>query len=486
MIVISGPVAPAFAQEYLQSIHQIERDAHRNDPARDEGHDTAVPSFSASDAANAAAMPSPLVPRTRAVTKKVFGYHPYWASASAYLSYDYASLSSIGYFSYDVDTATGGYITTNKWMTTPIISYAHERGVKVVLVVTNFGSAENKAILSDTSKQNVLISTLVTLLIARAGDGVDIDFEGVPAAQRANLVSFMRALSKRIKAALPAAEISMATPAVDWSGAWDLAALAAVCDHLFLMGYNYYWSGSSTAGPVSALEGESYNETRSVTTYVNAGVPPEKLILGVAWYGYDWPVVSQARKAATAGSGSSGTYAVLEAKAQQYGKQWDAVSKSPWFSYQSGSQWRQAWYDDSLSLSHKYAMAKAKNLAGIGMWALSYEGRRPELWQGIRASFSTTSVHAPDAGPGGYELHQNFPNPFNPTTRIRYAIPVAGHVSLKVFDVLGREVAAVVNGVKAPGAHDVEFHAGGLPSGVYFCRMASGPFTETTRLVLQR
>ena len=123
----------------------------------------------------------------------------------------------------------------------------------------------------------------------------------------------------------------MATPAVDWSNAWDLASLSGICDYLFLMGYDYYWSGSTTAGPVCPLEGENYSVTRSVTTYLSAGVAPGKLVLGMAWYGLDWPVISGARKAAATGTASSGTYAVLEGKAQLSGKQFDAAVKTPWF-----------------------------------------------------------------------------------------------------------------------------------------------------------
>ena len=467
--------ASSAAQNPGPSIHQRDSEMHKGDtPHRD---------FSAVSTAPA----GPLVPRTAAVTKKVFGYHPYWASSTAYLSYDYAALSTIGYFSYEVNTATGGYTTAHDWSTTPMIAYAHSRGVKVVLVVTNFGTDANTAILSDTVKQNTMITSLIGLLTARGGDGVNMDLESVPAAQRANLVSFMSRLANRVRAAIPGAEISMATPAVDWSNTtWDFAALSRICDYLFLMGYDYYWSGSSTAGPVSPLEGENYQTTRSVTTYLSAGVAPEKLLLGLAWYGMDWPVVSAARKATATAKASSGTYAVLEAKARQYGKQFDAATKTPWFSYQSGSQWHQAWYDDSLSLAYKYEMVKAKNLGGTGMWALSYEGQRAELWQGIRASFAVTSVAEPARLPQQYSLDQNYPNPFNPATTIGYHVAAAGHISIKIFDVLGKDVATLVDGVKAPGSYAASFIADNLPSGVYFCRMAAGGSFTTRKLILER
>ncbi len=86
--------------------------------------------------------------------------------------------------------------------------------------------------------------------------------------------------------------------------------------------------------------------------------------------------------------------------------------------------------------------------------------------------------------PGGYSLEQNFPNPFNPTTQIRFEVPVSGFVSLKIFDVLGREVATLVNERKSPGTYEVQFDGSKLPSGIYFYRLEAGSFVETKKLVL--
>ena len=131
------------------------------------------------------------------LTHMVYGWHPYWASATAYLSYDYSALTHIAYFSYEVDTATGGYTTLRGWNTTPVIDYAHQRGVKVTLTVTNFGATRNTELLSDTVKQRFLLTTIVQQLKSRNGDGVNFDFETVPAAQKANMVDFCRRAVRR-------------------------------------------------------------------------------------------------------------------------------------------------------------------------------------------------------------------------------------------------------------------------------------------------
>jgi spore germination protein YaaH len=452
-----------------KSIHQLESETH--------GFRTS--GFSSSDFA----YPSPLNREHRILGKKVFGYHPYWASSSAYTLYDYSALSTIGYFSFDVDTATGSYTTLNGWTSTPIISYAHQRGVKVVLVVTNFGTSKNNTILRDTVKQNNLINNILSALISRNGDGVNIDFEQVSSSQRTNLVSFMQRLANRVHESIPNSEVSMATPAVDWSNAWDFSALGQICDYLVLMGYDYYYSGSATAGPVAPLEGESYNVTRSVTTYLSAGVLPEKLFLGVPWFGFDWPVRGSARKDTATAAAKSGTYKDLEPKALLNNKLFDSATKVPWFNYQSGTQWHQVWYDDSLSLAMKNQFINTKSLGGLGIWALSYEGGRQELWNAMKQQFLLNTIHRASP-PIANSLHQNFPNPFNPATHFRFSIAKAQSVTLRIFDLLGREITVVVNEYLEPGDYERRWNASGTPSGVYIYRLQAGTFTETNKLIL--
>lgn len=88
--------------------------------------------------------------------------------------------------------------------------------------------------------------------------------------------------------------------------------------------------------------------------------------------------------------------------------------------------------------------------------------------------------------PKQFALSQNHPNPFNPTTSINFQLPSASHVQLKVFDVLGREVATLVNEMKAAGSHTVHFNASALNSGIYFYKITAGEFTKTLRMLLTK
>ena len=83
-----------------------------------------------------------------------------------------------------------------------------------------------------------------------------------------------------------------------------------------------------------------------------------------------------------------------------------------------------------------------------------------------------------------YSLSQNYPNPFNPNTTISYTLLQSGLVKLKVYDILGKEMAVLVNEEQSTGNHKIEFNGTNLPSGVYFYRLTTGDFTDTKKLIL--
>jgi photosystem II stability/assembly factor-like uncharacterized protein len=88
--------------------------------------------------------------------------------------------------------------------------------------------------------------------------------------------------------------------------------------------------------------------------------------------------------------------------------------------------------------------------------------------------------------PDNYVLAQNYPNPFNPSTKISFTLPKAGNVKLAVFDILGREVATLVNEFATAGIHTIDFNASNLSSGVYLYKIQAGDFTDTKKMVLMK
>ncbi len=98
----------------------------------------------------------------------------------------------------------------------------------------------------------------------------------------------------------------------------------------------------------------------------------------------------------------------------------------------------------------------------------------------------TSSVEQISGLPEDYKLKQNYPNPFNPTTNIEYSIPEASFVELKVYDVLGNEVATLVNQEQSAGVFRADFSGDGFASGLYIARITAGNFTSTIKMILLR
>ena len=97
---------------------------------------------------------------------------------------------------------------------------------------------------------------------------------------------------------------------------------------------------------------------------------------------------------------------------------------------------------------------------------------------------SATSSKLNEAIIRKFTLEQNFPNPFNPSTQIRYALPEATEVTLEVFNSVGQSVMVLVNGLRPAGYHTITFDATGLSSGVYLYKLNSLSFTETKKMLL--
>jgi hypothetical protein len=102
----------------------------------------------------------------------------------------------------------------------------------------------------------------------------------------------------------------------------------------------------------------------------------------------------------------------------------------------------------------------------------------------LRVESTSVERGARSSVPESFLLEQNHPNPFNPSTIVEYAVPKSSHVTLRVYDLLGRQVGVLFEGVAAPGWYTVNFQASSLPSGVYLCRLESAGIVQTRKMLL--
>jgi predicted GH43/DUF377 family glycosyl hydrolase len=210
-----------------------------------------------------------------------------------------------------------------------------------------------------------------------------------------------------------------------------------------------------------------FDETIAAHAYVtrtNAGYD--------MWYhGHSQTAVASGRPQAKIGYASSSD-----------GIHWTKYYKNPVLNPTAASpHWTTGYYTPSVLFDgERFHIWFTGWTEGRGMIAIGYATSVPDT------SHNTTGIEDDliKQVPGEYKLFQNYPNPFNPSTIIKYSIPYPSFVTLRVYDILGREVASLVNKREHQGLYEVQFDSNNLASGLYFYRITAGKFVDTKRLMI--
>jgi spore germination protein YaaH len=352
--------------------------------------------------------------------REVLGFLPYWMLTDGNLAeMNYQLVSTIAYFSVgalpdgNLDKGSAGAPSSgwSGWTSahmTRVIDNAHRAGGKVVLTVTMmaWSSASYdrmRTLLTSAAARGRLVGQIVDAVRSRGADGVNLDFELVPTDMRAQYAAFVRQLKTALRNAGVGSYLTVCTTggAASWATGYDLTALIASggADALFVMGYDFHWSGSTRAGAVAPIDSPYVLDVSTAMADFLAQVPAGRIIWGVPYYGRGWDTTSSALNAPTAGNSFALYYTAHVRDATKYGRMWDAVGKGPWYRYYDGARatWVQAYYDDAASLGVKYDLVNRYDLAGTGMWTLFMDGTRDELWRLLASKF----VHDTSPPSGG-------------------------------------------------------------------------------------
>lgn len=375
--------APALLGPPGPSMHQLELEAHRGEP----------PAIRVA--------PPPPTTAHHALDRVVYGYYPYWVSDLA--SIRWSALTHLAWFSVELDV-NGRVTAAHGWPDRTTVQAAHAAGVRVDLTFTLFSGSDILALTRDPARRAATIATMIDRMEAGGADGISVDFEGLIDGTRDHFTTFITELRAGLDAAGHAdAQISIAGPSVNWAGAdgkpeFDLPALLEQADWFFVMGYGYFWGGSSTAGPIGILDVDQtwraatgWSMERTLAGFASEVGPAhrDQIIHGIPYYGREWITADDAVAShATSHIGAvtySGSVADL---AGGRTRRWDAGSDSPWYAWQVAGAWHQVWYDDAESLALKYRMIDDEGLGGVGIWALNYDKPRSELWDLLESTFA--------------------------------------------------------------------------------------------------
>jgi len=325
---------------------------------------------------------------------KTFGWHIY-SNGSAYKAYDFSLLWGISYFSYLVEPKTGSYKNIHQWKTTNLIDSAKAHNTKVFLTVANFGKKDNSVFLKNKKAQARLIDSLTTLLAYRDADGINIDFEGVSKANRAEFTSFIVNLSQKLKQANSKYMVSLCLYAIDWNKVFDITALKPHIDFYTLMAYDYNGSFSKTAGPVTPLKTtDTFGKGMefSVDYYLNQGVDAKQLIVGLPYYGAEYYTKTGEVPAKVKKFKSHPAYNTIKRlyiDSLQIPVQFDDETATSYLVIKDGDhKYRQLWFEDKQALSLKYDWIKSKHLGGVGIWALGFDNGFTDLWDLLENKFA--------------------------------------------------------------------------------------------------
>ncbi len=429
---------------------------------------------------------------------RTIGYYPMWSRASLpaqAVQYEYLT-HILHAFAWPL--ADGSLAFSEAVVDTGLINATHRAGRKILLSFGGAGTLQTvnfALVTADTAKRRAFVQNVVKHLSTYHYDGADIDWEGPQnASEKANEAALIRELRTACRAADSSLLITMAVGVTNWSGQWhDFAALKLSVDWFNAMTYDFHGSWSAHAGHNAPLYASSSDFCGSVDggiTYLHQtrGIPEGQLALGLPFYGRRF------QTAALYGPKTEPTVDIFYADVLfdlSHGSLyvWDSASQAPYAMNSSGPYLDT--FDDSTSLTIKCNYAKAHNLSGVTIWALGQDlsGGRQQLLEAVGQAMTTgPDAVKPDQEviPHDYALLQNFPNPFNPETVVRYQLPEVNHVRLGVYDILGREVATLVNERQPAGTYQSRFNGSGLASGVYICRLIAGPFVRSQTMLLVR
>lgn len=336
----------------------------------------------------------------------VYAFLPYWLVSKAQLR---SEMTHLAYFSVGLN---GDGTLRTKDGTRPNLSYqryisenvkqiirsAQQREQQTILTITIFDNEVLRELLESEQSQLTAIGTLTTLVKESGFDGVNLDFEPTTNELKdlqLHFVEFLAQLNADWEKNLPNTEIHLSVypSAIEKTNIWDIENIAPHVDRIVIMTYDFHRASSQVAGPVSPLlsTGE-HAEEKNIIYYIKkyvAVTQPEKLLLGVPFYGYEWEVTDPEPRSNTyPRTGVTASFERVQKilrdptlkNVQQF---WEDSTLTPFVSYEENGKTKLISYENAQSLGFKLDLVNQLHLGGIAIWALGYEGNSDQLWDVI-------------------------------------------------------------------------------------------------------
>lgn len=337
--------------------------------------------------------PAPLLGKTpfrRALgSHEVVGFMP-WYELGSVRSTNLAELTTVVYSALDVrsdgaleeTSSSGGWTSLESGGASTLVTAGHAARDRVLLSVF----AQSAAVIGPlcakaTLTGKRLADELAPLLSEYSFNGIDLDFESQDALARTGFVSFVKALTSRLRALDPSADVMLNVfpqSVYETGGFIDAPALAPLVDQLFVMAYDM--EDTQVASADAPLTGADVSDASVLAAYSAAGLA-RKTILGVPFYGYDFPVEGPGLGAQAAENPYAVTYdAIASSIVHEHHKPlWDPTTDTPYTVFKLDRKWHETWFDDPVSIALKTALASQFHVAGVGAWELGMVRGQPQM-----------------------------------------------------------------------------------------------------------
>ncbi|MBL7159512.1 hypothetical protein ISS85_03480 [Candidatus Microgenomates bacterium] len=328
---------------------------------------------------------------------QIIGFQPFWLLQKADKSYE-KYINTFTYFSLTLDTdgtivklvnsreEEPGWTTLKSDSLQERLRQAKKNNLKLSLLIHNSNEASISALLKEPEKhaQN-LIGDAAPIMQKYGFTDLNLDIESFEVASESSQQQYT-AFIKEVKSGvdknnlgtltIEAPPISLVQPRLI-----NVEEIAKIADSIVLMAYDFHYIYSYIAGPVAPIGGANTVREFDVVTVVKEAlnvIPPEKIILGIPLYGYEWETISDKPGAPTIPGGSATAsnrrVAELLASCDHCTKAYDEQSKQPYVIFQDGAYFHQIYYEDKQSIKEKLKLAEEHKIAGVALWALGYEG----------------------------------------------------------------------------------------------------------------
>lgn len=333
----------------------------------------------------------------------IYGFLPYWNISHFTLN---RVVTHLAYFSFELD-AKGNFIATSPGYSNfggeayqEFAAQAVAAGKKNELVVAMFDADNTAAFLNCKTCRENFYEQVLELIKTKNLSGINIDFEylGTVTPQlRKNYTLFLQGLRGSLqRSGMREVKISIDIfgDGANMYNLWDMKEISQIVDYVIVMGYDYKTRRSDVPGPVAPTLGKDSwgNDILGGLKKLLEQVPPEKVILAVPFYGYEWRVTGRSLDEAKTypGTGATLTYKRLQEllgrrRELRLEERWDESSLTPYITYEEDEEIFMAFFENARSMNYKVDLARGLNLAGVAIWALGYEGESSSLWPAIES-----------------------------------------------------------------------------------------------------